>query len=154
MNLFKTCAILAFVPTLTLVVAAADQFSGDAVPMETIVAQLESKGHAPIHEVSVDDGRWEAEVSLNGSAFELELDRKTGKILTSQPDFPSAQPPRDSLPLSEVLARLKKQGYSRFTKAEFESPNWKFLAELNEHRQKLWIDPANGQDLFRLDLGR
>jgi hypothetical protein len=58
----------------------------NAKKLSHIIQLLESKGFAPITEVSLDRGVWEVEAYKNGQKRELHVDPITGRILSNRHD--------------------------------------------------------------------
>lgn len=75
---------------MTFALAPAMAFASDKPPaasksLASIAQSLQQQGYT-LAEVSFDDGRWEAEAYKGSQKFEIHLDAKTGKILSSHPD--------------------------------------------------------------------
>lgn len=67
--------------------AGDDDRAGSAEELERVRAALEAKGYSDVHDLEVDDGRFEVDArNPQGKAVDLELDLKTLEILHEDVD--------------------------------------------------------------------
>jgi uncharacterized membrane protein YkoI len=144
MNLFQKFAALATVSTLSLGTAFAERPPADSKPAVEIVELLEMQGYGPFIEVEFDDGQWEVEAYKNEVAYELNIDRRTGKILSSHRDDAEQRPPRDAKPLSQILRKLMQSGYADIEDVSFERRYWEIEAYREDGKHELYVDPTTG----------
>ncbi|KZX59139.1 hypothetical protein A3709_16445 [Halioglobus sp. HI00S01] len=69
-----------------IIAVAGEKPPADAIPLSEIVKSIEAKGYAPIVEVSIDDGVWEAEAYKGAEKRELKVDPLSGDIISDRPD--------------------------------------------------------------------
>ncbi len=116
------------------------------LPLIQIVEQLEAAGYQPFSEISMDDGNWEIEVRQNEVAYELTVDRITGKILSQHRDDPDAHPGPDAMSLSSVLKSLAdKDGYHDIDEISFERRYWEIEVFKDGQKRELHVDPATAK---------
>lgn len=90
-NRWLCCSALSL--ALPFALAAAPALAGDgdragsAEELERVRAALEAKGYSDVHDLEVDDGRFEVDArNPQGKAVDLELDLKTLEILHEDVD--------------------------------------------------------------------
>ncbi len=147
------CVVPSLLALLPLGLTAAPASDGVPLPLIKIVAQLETDGYQPFSEISLDDGNWEVEVRKGDVAYELTVDRMSGKILSQHRDDPDDVPPKDALPLSQVLQTLAdKAGYSEIDEVSFERRYWEIEVFKNGQKRELHVDPLTAKIIAdRLD---
>jgi len=74
----RLCVLAAL---LGLCLTAATSPADEGLPLSKIIQGVEEQGYGPI-EVELEDGLWEVEAVKEGTIYELELDPKSGKILS------------------------------------------------------------------------
>jgi len=147
MNPIQSILAIAALAAAPLAVVLADRPPADAKPLVEIVEQLEQQGYGPFTDVSFDDGYWEVEVFKKDTAYELLVDRRTGKVLSEQRDHEESRPPRDAKPLSQILRDLAKAGHTRIHDVSFEYRYWEIESLLDDGEHELHVDPKTGKIL-------
>lgn len=116
-------------------------------PLREIVTTLERDGYAPVTEVSLDRGRWEADAYKDGKAIELHIDPANGRVLAQHPDSGDPRPPANAKALSQILADVEAAGYTQITEASFKRQAWEVEALRNGAKRELRVDMATGKVL-------
>jgi uncharacterized membrane protein YkoI len=110
-----------------------------------IISIVERDEYRPIVEVSLDDGVWEVEAYKGDGAFELTLDPKSGKVISTHRDDGGAKPPADAMKLSEVIRALEKSGYANIDEVSFERKNWEVEATRDNQKRELRVNAKDGK---------
>lgn len=82
-KLIAAAVAIVAVPSLALAAVSVGDRVGKSD--EEIRAALTEQGYT-IEEIENEDGKFEAEVVLNGQAFEIEIDSQTGNVLEIEED--------------------------------------------------------------------
>jgi len=72
-----------------------------------------------------------------------EIPQSDTDILYNQPPN-SSTVPRDTIPLSSIMTRLRQHGYSPEGNAELENGRWIIKAEKESQQYILAVDPTSG----------
>ena len=147
MNLTQPLLASLVLSALPLAAVIADRPPADAKPLSVLVAQLEKAGYGPIVELSFDDGRLEVEAYKQDTGYELKVDPRSGKVLSEERDNHDERPPQDAQPLSAILAKLEKAGYTKISDVSFERRYWEIEAVNNQGERELHVDPNTGEIL-------
>ena len=139
---YLVATLATVLPAAALAVTGATE--GDK-PMREVAASLEEAGYAPIVDLSMDDGVWEAEAYRDGKALELTVDPQSLEVLSEHRDDAEPKPPKDSMTLSELLAALEEAGFSDVTEASFERRYWEVEASKGVDRLELHVDPRTAE---------
>ena len=132
---------------LPLAAVIADRPPADAKPLSVLIQQLEKAGYGPFVEASFDDDRLEVEVYKQDTGYELKVDPRNGKVLSEERDKHNERPPQDAQPLSAILAKLEKAGYSPISEVSFERRYWEIEAVQGQGERELHVDPKTGEIL-------
>jgi uncharacterized membrane protein YkoI len=123
----------------------ADDRPVDRRPLSKIVLRLEKSGYLPIVELEFDDGVLEIEAFKGDQSVELRVDPRTGEIRSERETERHRRPPDDALPLSEVLRKLDKAGYSKVREVGFDRKDWKIEVIKDQREWNLRVDPLTGK---------
>lgn len=131
---FRTTLLAAATAFATTGIAQAQ----DALTAPQVRAQLEAQGFTHIHDVSFDDGMWEADAtSADGKRVELRLDPRTGTVY---PDSTVSQ-----LSEADIRAQLATAGYGNVHDVTFDDGLWKADGTSpNGTRVEVRLDPMTG----------
>lgn len=88
---------------------------------------------------------WEVEAYKGETAIELSVNPKTGEVVSEHPDDGDTKPPADALPLSTIIERLEKAGYSDVSDLSFEHQSWEVEATRESKKRELRVDPKSGE---------
>lgn len=142
-------SLLTFVAALLLAplpIVLADQPPRGAKPLSELAKLLEEQGYGPFVELSFDDEKLEVEAYKQQTVYELDVDPRNGKVLSEErEDDDEPRPPQDAKPLSEILAGLEKNGYSKLHDVSFERRYWEIDAISSEGKRELHVDPKTGE---------
>ena len=118
-----------------------------AKPLVEIVEKLENGPYATIVDISYDDGYWEVEAYKEKLSYELEVDPKTGEIVSEHRDSADPAPPKGVLALSKVIRKVMDAGYKRFEEVSWENGHWEMEAQREGVKRELRVDPHTGEVL-------
>lgn len=139
---YAAVAVLAATPVSMVL---ADRPTPGVLPMVVVVEQLEKQGYGPFSDIEFEDGLWEVEAYKDGAAYELAVDSRTGAILSEHRDDAEHRPPQGALPLSQILRRLLKAGYTDIHDVSFERRYWEVEAYRPEGKRELHVHPMTGE---------
>lgn len=145
MNLTQSIITLAAASSVSIPFAFADRPPADGPPIVEMVEQLEQQGYGPFSELDYDDGHWEIEVYKDDVAYELTVERGSGKILSEYRDDSEQRPPHDAMRLSQILSRIVKAGYTDINEVSFERRYWEVEALRENVKRELHIQPTAGE---------
>jgi len=92
--------------------------SAQTLGLQQAVQKFETAGYTHVHDVELDDGLWEADVTRpDGSQGEIKLDPATGEI------FDPASG-RTVMNAPAIIAKLKEAGYANIQELEREGALW------------------------------
>lgn len=77
---FIAGAIFTFTGTASY---GADVPPNDGKPLSEVISALESQGYTPV-DVEYDDGRWEVQAYRENALHEIDVDPRSGDIITSK----------------------------------------------------------------------
>lgn len=145
-SLFMKAGILSMLMLVSVAAAASHAVAPtEKLPMSKVVKLLESKGFAPIVDVSFDDGAWEVETYRGDEFLELTVDPVSGEVLSENHDDAEPRPPKDAKPLSTLLEELGKAGYSNIDDASFERRYWEIEGIRDNQEHEVHVDPVTGE---------
>ena len=124
----------------------------DALSLREIVQGVEGRDYSSIAEVSYEEGHWRIEASKGGSPVAVTVDPARGDVVAERPrddDDDDDAPPAGSLPLSQILETLEREGYTNVTSVDFEDdkdpPRWEIDALKNGKPHEVDVNPATGE---------
>jgi len=116
------------------------------ISLKEIVTTLEADGYQFVN-ASFDERRWELEGYRNSFAYELWVDRETGRLLSARRGDAAPLPPAGAKPLSHILATVEKSGCTQITSAELEQDHWVVEACRDLAKRELHVDLMTGEIL-------
>lgn len=116
-----------------------------ALPLSSVLREVEKQGFTPVCEVDFDDGLWEIEAFSQGEAVEINVDPATGKVVHQQADEPKPAPASPQPSLSQLAMELEKQGFSPIVEISREAKGCEVEAYRDGVRRELLVDPASGK---------
>ncbi len=124
----------------TTVFADDDYIPFSAVPLATVVANLQAQGYKDIRKIKFDDGVYKAEViNDQGQKVKLRINPQTGKV------NPQARM-HQSISMLDAIKKVQTIGYQRIYKVEFEHGVYKIEArDKQSEKVKVTINSQSGQ---------
>lgn len=126
---------------LTAFVAWGDEIPPrSAMPLSAVLKSLTDAGYDDVTEVSFDDGLWEVEALRRGESLGLRIHPDSGKVLREYSDEPHPELSSKLQPLSSIIRRLEKAGFTPIKKVEYESGVWEVEALHGRDLRELIVD--------------
>lgn len=143
--LFSVCLTV-----LMMSVAFADKnMPADAVPLSTVLQNLQTKGYTDVRKVDFEKGAYEVKaIDQQGMNVEMKVDPKTGNITQTKTKAKSNKPaaPTGSLTALDVAKKVEQSRYHAISELESDSTKYEVKAlDSNNKKVKLDVDKTSGQ---------
>jgi len=122
--------------------------AAEAKALSAIVKGLEDQSLGTIHDIEREASHWEVSIATGDGQFNLRLDPRTGEERgrSTESEREDDLPPRDAMPLSQVLERVENEHArgAEIREVEFDDGWWESELRREGRKMELDLDPRTG----------